>query len=72
MKILFWIGLTVLVLGLVSLVVPVPRTQRDTLKVGGFSIGAETSHNEKLPPLASAVMIIAGAGMMFAQKAKSA
>lgn len=72
MKPLFWIGLTVLVLGLASLLVPIPRTQRSTLSAGGFSIGAETSHNEKVPPLASAVMIIAGASMMFAGKARSA
>ena len=72
MKNLFWIGLVVLVLGLASLVVPIPRTQRDTLKVGGFSIGAETSQSEKLPPLASAVMIIGGVSMMFVRKARSA
>lgn len=68
MKILFWVGLTVMVLGLASLVVPIPRTQRDTLSAGGFSIGAETTHSEKVPPLASAFMILGGASMMFVRK----
>lgn len=72
MKFLFWIGLTVLVLGLVSLVVPIPRTQRSTLKAGGFSIGTETSQSQKVPPLASGVMIIGGASIMFVRKARSA
>ena len=72
MRFLFWIGLTVLVLGLTSLMVPIPRTQRNTLKAGRFSIGAETSHSERLPPLASAVMIIGGASLMFVRKARSA
>jgi hypothetical protein len=39
MKILFWIGLVVLILGLVSLVVPIPRSEREGFTVGGVSLG---------------------------------
>jgi len=70
MKVLFWIGLVVLVLGIVSLVVPIPRTERDSVKAGGFSIGVETRHDEKLSPVMSALMILGGAGMMIAGKAR--
>lgn len=66
MKALFWIGLAVLVLGLVSLVVPIPRTEHAGLKAGGISIGVETKHDEKVAPLVSAIMILGGAGMMIA------
>jgi hypothetical protein len=68
MKILFWIGLVVLVLGLVSLVVPIPRSERDGFKAGGISIGVETQHSERLPPILGGAMILAGAGLMIAGK----
>jgi len=71
MRALFWIGLTVLVLGLVSLVVPIPRTERDSVKAAGISIGVETRHQEKLSPVVSAIMILGGAGMMIARKVRS-
>jgi hypothetical protein len=71
MKALFWIGLAVLVLGLVSLVVPIPRTQRDSVKAAGISIGVETRRQEKLSPVVSAIMILGGAGMMIAGKVRS-
>jgi len=71
MRALFWIGLTVLVLGLVSLVVPIPRTERDSVKAAGISIGVETRHQEKLSPVVSAIMILGGAGMMIVRKVRS-
>jgi hypothetical protein len=71
MKALFWIGLTVLILGLVSLAVPIPRTERDGFKAGGISIGIETQHSERLSPIVGGVMILAGAGMMIAGKRRS-
>ncbi len=70
MKALFWIGLVVLVLGVVSLVVPIPRSERNTVKVGGMSMGVETRSEEKLSPVVSAVMILSGAGMMIAGKVR--
>jgi hypothetical protein len=69
MKAMFWIGLVVLVLGFVSLVVPIPRTEEDGFKAGGISIGVETHHSQNVSPIVSAVMILGGAGLMIAQKA---
>jgi len=71
MKSLFWIGLVLVVLGITSLLVPIPRHEHDGVKVGGVSFGVETRHDEKTPPILSGVMILAGAGLMIAGKGKS-
>jgi hypothetical protein len=71
MKALFFIGLVVLILGLVSIVVPIPRSEREGLTVGGVSLGVETRHEEKLPPALSAVMILGGLGAMAAGKRRT-
>jgi len=68
MKILFWTGLVVLILGFVSLLVPIPRNDRASVKVGGMSMGVETRHSEKVSPIVGAVMILGGAAMMIAAK----
>jgi hypothetical protein len=72
MKYLFWIGAIVLVLGFASLFIPIPRTEREDVKAGGISLGIETRHEEKLPPIASGLMIVAGAGLMVAAKSRAA
>jgi hypothetical protein len=71
MKMLFWIGLVVLIVGVVSLVVPIPRNEREGFKAGGLSIGVETQHSERVSPVVGGVMILAGAGMMIAGKRRS-
>lgn len=71
MKALFWIGMAVLILGIVSLVVPIPHNERQGFKAGGMSFGVETQHEEKVSPFVSAVMILGGVGMMVAGKMRS-
>ena len=71
MKPLFWIGLVVLILGLASLVVPIPSNERQGLEAGGMSIGVEVRTEEKVSPILSAVMILGGAGLMIAGKGRS-
>lgn len=68
MRFLFWVGVIFVVLGIASLVVPIPHTEHNGVKVGGASIGIETRHDEKVSPIVSAVLIAAGAGMMIAGK----
>jgi hypothetical protein len=70
MKALFWIGMVVLILGIVSLAVPIPRNEREGFKAGGVSVGIETRHDEKVSPYVSATMILAGVGAMVAGKIK--
>ena len=71
MKALFWIGIVVLILGIASLVVPIPRNEREGFKAGGLSVGIETQHREKVSPIVSAAMILCVAGLLIAGKRKS-
>jgi hypothetical protein len=68
MKAFFWVGLAVVILGIISLVVPIPDTDRNSVAVGGVSVGVETRHDEKVSPWVSAVMILGGAGIMIGAK----
>ena len=70
MKILFWIGIVVLVLGGLSLVIPIPRSEHAGIQAGGMHMGVETHYDEKVSPIVSAVLILGGAGMMIAGKQK--
>jgi hypothetical protein len=71
MRVLFVAGLIVLVLGIVSLFATFPQRERHGGNAGGISLGVETQHNEKLPPLVSAVLILGGAGMMIGSRGRS-
>jgi hypothetical protein len=71
MKALFWFGMVVLLLGIVSLFVPIPQTQREGIKAGNLSVGVETHDSQKVSPIISAVLILGGAGMMIAGKSRA-
>jgi hypothetical protein len=71
MKPLFVVGLLILILGVASLFVPIPRNERAGIEVGGVGIGVQTTHRETVSPIVSGVLILAGAGMMIAGKGKS-
>lgn len=66
MRVLFWVGLVVLVLGVASLFMTIPQRETHGIRAGDVSVGVQTKHNEKVSPIVSAVMIIGGAGMMIA------
>ena len=68
MKPLFWIGLVVLILGIASLVVPIPHRERQGLTVAGVSLGVETHTEERVAPALSAVMIVGGIVALVAGK----
>ena len=68
MKALFWIGLVIVILGVVSLFTPIPRRETEGLRVGDLSLGIEVRHEEKIPPALTAVMIISGIGAMIAAR----
>ena len=71
MKPLFVVGLLILILGVASLFIPIPQKERSGVEVGGVSLGVETRHDEKVSPIVSGVLILAGAGLMIAGKRKS-
>jgi hypothetical protein len=66
MKPLFWIGLVVAVLGLASLVVPVPYTEREGISAGGMSMEVQTRHSSRVSPIVTGLLILSGAAMMIA------
>ena len=66
MKILLFVGLLMVVLGIASLVVPIPSTETRGIKAGDVSIGVQTSHSERVSPIISAVLIAGGIGLAVA------
>jgi hypothetical protein len=66
MKALLWIGLLVLIFGIASLFVAIPRTERQGIRAGDIDIGVQTHHSEQVPPLVSAVLIAGGVLLMIA------
>ncbi len=66
MKALFWFGLVVLALGIASLFVAIPRSEREGIRAGNVDIGVQVKHNERVSPIITAVLIIGGASMMIA------
>jgi len=66
MKILLLAGLLVVVLGIASLIVPIPRTETHGIKAGDMNIGVQTSSSERVPPIVSAVLIAGGIALAIA------
>ena len=66
MKALLWVGVVLVVLGVLSLFVPIPRQENHGIKAGDVSIGVQTRTDEKVSPMISAALIVAGAVMAVA------
>jgi hypothetical protein len=71
MKALFGIGLVVIVIGILSLFVPVPHAEHHGADIGDVHVGVTTHHENMLPPAVGIVMIVAGAGMVIAGRTKN-
>jgi hypothetical protein len=66
LKILFAVGLIVLVLGVLSFFIPIPHTEHHGLDAGDVHVGVDTKHSDLLPPAASVALVVVGAGLMIA------
>ena len=66
MRILVFTGLLLIVLGIASLVVPIPRTETQGIKAGDVNIGVQTTHGERVSPIISAVLIAGGIALTVA------
>ena len=66
MKMMLLAGLVLVVLGLASLVVPIPRTENHGIKAGDVNIGVQTSSSERVSPIVSAVLIAGGIALAIA------
>jgi hypothetical protein len=60
MKPIALVGVLLLVLGMFSFVVPVPRKENHGVKIGDTTIGVQTENSEKLPPAVGAVLLAGG------------
>jgi hypothetical protein len=66
MKVLLYAGLVVLAFGVASLVVPIPHTETEGIKVGKTNLGIQTNHSERVSPIISAVLIAGGIALSIA------
>jgi len=66
MKVLLLAGILMVVLGLASLVVPLPHSESHGVKIGDANIGVQTTHSESVPPVISIVLIVGGMVLTFA------
>ena len=64
MKPLSWVGLIVLVLGVVSFFVAIPHQEKHGIRVGDTSIGVTTRNDEKAPTWLSGVLVVGGIVLM--------
>jgi hypothetical protein len=60
MKGLSLIGAILLMLGILAFVVPVPRTEDHSVKIGDSKLGVQTESSHKLPPALGIVLIAGG------------
>ncbi len=70
MRPLAWIGIVVLVLGILSFVVPIPTSHTHEIRMGDASMGVTTHHDEKLPPAVGVVLCGAGVVLLIAGSRK--
>jgi hypothetical protein len=66
MKMLLYAGLLLMVLGIASLVVPIPHTETQGIKIGDANLGVQTSRSERVSPVISVVLIAGGIALSIA------
>jgi hypothetical protein len=66
MRVLFVIGLVLLILGVASLFVPIPRKERHGFDAGPVSVGVTTTEKQRVPPVVSGVLIAGGVVLLIA------
>jgi len=66
MKNLLFVGLLLVVLGVASLIVPIPHSETHGVKIGDANIGLQTSHSERVSPIISIVLIAGGIALTIA------
>lgn len=71
MKALVVVGLVVLVLGIISFIVPFPRSEHHGLRAGDLHVGVDTEHSQRVPSGVSVLLVVVGAGIMIAGRDRS-
>jgi hypothetical protein len=60
MRNLAYVGVLLLVLGVLAFVVPIPHREDHGVKIGDTKIGVQTDSSEKLPPAVGIVLMAGG------------
>jgi len=60
MKKIALVGVLLLVLGVLSFIVPIPRRENHGVQIGDTKIGIQTESSEKLPPAVGIVFLAGG------------
>ncbi len=55
-----WLGVVLVILGVLSLVVPIPQREDHSVKIGNAQIGVQTESKQKLPPAVGIVLVAGG------------
>jgi hypothetical protein len=63
MRALLVVGILLIVLGVVSLFVGIPRRHSSGVRIGGAEIGVQTKSSERLPLPASIAIILGGVAL---------
>ncbi len=63
---MLYVGLLLIVLGIASLIVPIPHSETEGIKVGNTNLGVQTSHSERVSPIVSIVLIAGGIALSIA------
>jgi len=63
---LLYAGLLLIALGIASLIVPIPHTETQGIKIGDANLGVQTSHSERVSPIISVVLIVGGIALSIA------
>jgi hypothetical protein len=66
MKIMLIAGIILVVLGIASLVVPIPHSESQGIDAGGMNIGVQTTHSERVSPIVSVVLVAGGLALAIA------
>lgn len=71
MKAIFAVGIVLTILGILSLLVPIPQTEEHGIKSGDFKVAIQTTEHRRVSPVISGILIAGGLGMMIVGSRKS-
>ena len=57
---LTYVGVLLLVLGVLAFIVPIPHREDHGVKIGDTKIGIQTESSEKLPPAVGIILLAGG------------
>jgi hypothetical protein len=72
MRALLIVGAILLVLGLLSLFVPIPHREKHGFTAGSISVGVETTDRQRVPPVVSGILIAGGVALIIVGARKRA